>query len=800
GTAASVASETITVLGDAYTGGAFMATGANFPDALAASPIMFKKGMPLVLVDPNGNFSLPTGVTKVTILGSTSAVPASVQTALATKYDTRVAGTDRYATGAAVAQYGVSKGLTWNGVGIATAQDFPDALSAGPLLGSQNSVMLFTQTASLSSAAADKLSANKGTIAKATFVGGTSAVATNTRNQVKAILTGIPTPADTNPFVVPSLEWDPIAPDTWEMGANGIEWEAYRCGNCHHLGWVTKGSKPTVGKFVSTSTTGTMNAWVTDPAGPTTSPEKYIAGSSIQCEVCHGSGEAGVGVGNHFGNYTSQVKILRGTQLLDSGVCGKCHASWAAGNTLGFTPDQNILTFATPYAKTDVPTEATWNGGTNAETGKAWRFFPNGANRSNKHVYFTEWALSGHAFRGAYNVDRENPRVTPYMANHTGHYDSTGAYGGTAYCAKCHTGEGYAVRKGLKIMANYDLSAPGATGQMGQECVTCHIPHGAATDNGMAVRKPDAAVTQSGITMTSICEDCHNWQREQEGKTGFEANPQPVQSLTARGGYSHPTREIYNGVGMYEVANAGKFMPNVKCEECHMPATKSDFPDKTGLERYANQSWKRYTHSMHIMEPGNAAEWGLAAWGDSCSPCHAGESQANLQAAIVTWQDGAASASVEASAAYAAAYAAAPGSEEDTNTPAFKALMGRAYYNYRNYLGEGSMGAHNPEYIVEGLKVATKMAKSVNGQFTMFAGGTAMSGAAYVVGTLHNGDDSGAADAKLVITFDDASTATVYSDANGNFSYVFDSALTATSITWERCSDAAADLVYTPPV
>lgn len=798
-TALAVADETIKVLGGSYGGAAVMATGVNFPDALGSSPLMYAKGMPLVLVDSAGNFTLPTGVTKVTIVGGTTVVPASVESALGTKFDSRIAGGDRYATGAAVAQYGVSKGLKWDGVGIATGENFPDALSAGPLLGSKGSVMLLTRTANLSSDAAGKLSANKGTIGHATFMGGTPAVSTNTRDQVKAILTGISTVADTNPFVVPTLEWDPIAPDTWEMGANGIEYEAYTCGNCHHLGWVAKGSKPAKGTFAATAVTGTINAWVTDPTGPTTSPEKYVAGSSIQCEVCHGTGQAGVGVGNHFGNYTSQVKILRGTQLLDSGVCGKCHASWAAGNTLGFTPDQNIFTFATPFAKTDVPTEATWNGGTNAATGKAWKFFPNGANRSNKHVYFSEWALSGHAFRGAYNTDRENPRVTPYMANHTGHYDSTGAYGGTAPCAKCHTGEGYAVRKGLKIMEDYDLTAPGATGQMGQECVTCHIPHGAGTDNGMAVRKPDAAVTQSGITMTSICEDCHNWQRDQEGKTGFETNPAPIKNLTDRGGYSHPTREIFNGVGMYEVADAGKFMPGVKCEQCHMPATKSDFPDKTGLQRYANQSWKRYSHSMHIMEPGNAVEWGLAAWGDSCSPCHAGESQASLQTAIETWQDDAASASVEASAAYAAAYAAAPESVEDTNTPAFKALMGRAYYNYRNYLGEGSMGAHNPEYIVEGLNAATKMAKSVNGDFVHFASGTAMSGANYVVGTLHNGDGSGAADAKLVITFDNDSPATVYSDANGNFSYVFDSGLTATSITWKRCSDAAADRVYSPP-
>ncbi len=800
-TANLVANEAIEQIGPGFTGDAFMATGVDFPDALASSPIMAALGRPLVLVDDAGNYTLPAGVTRVKVLGGTNAVPASVVTALGGTYDGRLSGANRYATAVAVAEYGVSMGMTWNGVGIVDGDNFADALCAGPLLGSLNTVMLMTASDSLSAATQNALVAHNAAISEYHLFGGLSALSFTVRAQIDAVLTGTGAPVGgVNPFVVPSLEWDPILPTTWEMGLEGIEFEAYTCGNCHHLGWTTQNAKPATGTF-STAPSATVNAWVTDPASADPSPEKYIPGASVQCEVCHGTGQAGTTVANHFGVFTGQVKILRGTELLDSGVCGKCHASWESGNTLGYTPDQNILTYANPYDKDDIPTAETWNGGVNAATAKAWRFYPNGANRSNKHVYYTEWALSGHALRGAYTNDLTNPRVTPYMADGTGNYNSTGANGGTAYCTRCHTGEGYGVRKGLSLLENYDLATQ-PTGRMGQECASCHIAHNAPNsthDNGMDVRKPDAGVTQSGIVMTSICEDCHNWQRDQQGDVGFEANPQPAASLGTRGGYNHPTREIYNGVGMYEVADAGKFMPGVKCEQCHMPATRSDFPDQTDLGRYEDRSWKRYTHSMHIMKPGDAAEWGLAPWGDSCSPCHPGQTQTELQVAIEEWQADAADAAADTTAAYNAAYtlAAAPGASETSVSAGFTTLMGRAYYNYRNYVGEGSSGVHNPRYTRRGLEAATKMALSVNGEFAFVTGGTALPGTLYVTGQVLNGDGSPAVDAKIVLTTDGGTYETM-TDANGNFVIVYMDTESITALTWERCSDADADLVYVP--
>lgn len=792
-TAAAIADEVISLLGPGYGGGAFMATGANFPDALGASPIMYAKGMPLVLVDPAGNYTLPAATTDVVILGGPGAVSSAVETSLGTKFEIRLSGISRYDTAAAVAQYGVGLGMSWDGVGIATGQNFPDALCAGPLLGSNNAVMLLTASTSLSPGAQTKLVANTSTIGNLTFVGGTGAVSTNVRNQVAAILTGVPS-ADTNPFVVPSLEWDPAFPDTWEVGEAGIELETYSCGNCHHLGWVAKGSVPTTGNFVTGATAPASNHWVTDPVGPTTSPEKYVAGSSIQCEVCHGTGTPTGVTGNHFGVFTSNVKILRGTELLDSQVCGQCHGRYEGGNTRGYTPDQNLLTFVDPYDYADIPAAdgSNWNGGINAATGKAWSFYPNGANRGLKHSYYQEWIMSGHSYRGQYIGDESNPRSTPFQQDHRGHFNAKTS---SLNCAKCHTGEGYAVRKNLKIMEDFTPTNAN-TGFMGQECAVCHVPHGATTENGMDVRKPDTTPTLLGIQMTSICEDCHNYQLEMEGKVfpATPSNPATI-SLSARAGdfFSHPTREIYNGKAMYDVEDAGQFMPGVKCEECHMPATRSDFPDKTGLERYANRSWKRYSHRMFIMEPGDAEAWNLAPWGDSCSPCHAGQTQASLQGYIEEWQAVTAAAAAETKAAYEAAWLI----RDTTAGSGDLRLLARARVNYKNYTGEGSLGAHNPEYIKDGLDVATKMAKSVGGTFGFVTGGTAYAGLDYITGRVLNGDGSGAAGATIVVLVDAVPT-TVTADANGNFTVLYATGSAIGSITWERCGDPLADIVLVP--
>jgi putative cell wall-binding protein/photosystem II stability/assembly factor-like uncharacterized protein len=190
-TARKVAAETVKRLGT-FSGTAFIATGANFPDALAASPLAAAKGWPIYLVRPTGvDDALVTamkaaGVNKVIILGGTGAVPASVESALKTRVPgayTRLQGTDRYATALAVATYGVSSaGLSWNKVAIATGENFPDALAGGVLQGRAGSVMVLTPSASLYEGVRLALTANKAAIWEIRFLGGLSAVGQSVRD------------------------------------------------------------------------------------------------------------------------------------------------------------------------------------------------------------------------------------------------------------------------------------------------------------------------------------------------------------------------------------------------------------------------------------------------------------------------------------------------------------------------------------------------------------------------------------------------------------------------------------------
>jgi putative cell wall-binding protein len=122
-----------------------LATGENYPDALAAAPLAYNVDAPMLLtsgsslradvkayladnMDTDWNCAL--GVPTVHIIGGTSAVPASIETEINTMgIDTnRISGANRYETAVAIA--GVSGNdscaVLINGNG------FADALGAGP--------------------------------------------------------------------------------------------------------------------------------------------------------------------------------------------------------------------------------------------------------------------------------------------------------------------------------------------------------------------------------------------------------------------------------------------------------------------------------------------------------------------------------------------------------------------------------------------------------------------------------------------------------------------------------------------
>ena len=131
---------------------AFIATGNNFPDALSAGPIAYKSNSPIFLYNTaSKNFekkqlkALKSGKFKrIILLGSAKVLPESIRKDLG-KYGSksiciRLAGSDRFLTSLAVADFGIKSKILGNGVSskyvaLATGSNFPDALSGASLCG-----------------------------------------------------------------------------------------------------------------------------------------------------------------------------------------------------------------------------------------------------------------------------------------------------------------------------------------------------------------------------------------------------------------------------------------------------------------------------------------------------------------------------------------------------------------------------------------------------------------------------------------------------------------------------------------
>jgi putative cell wall-binding protein len=193
GTSRAVANRTINILGATYSGMALVTTGSNYPDALAAAPLASGLDWPILLARVDtGDVYVPVDTTGIMILGGEKAVPVGIESALKADLGDdavdRVGGLTRYDTSAQIAQAGVDAGLLWNGVGVASGEAYPDALTGGAAAGLQRTVVLLTPPTALDAYAEAALEANKADIDSVRFFGGVNALSTAVENAVKAIL------------------------------------------------------------------------------------------------------------------------------------------------------------------------------------------------------------------------------------------------------------------------------------------------------------------------------------------------------------------------------------------------------------------------------------------------------------------------------------------------------------------------------------------------------------------------------------------------------------------------------------
>jgi putative cell wall-binding protein len=168
----------------ASTARAYLATGANFPDALSAGAAAGSQKSPVILVD-NTETAVDTatrqllktlGVTTATIVGGSSAIPSAYQTSLASVVHSvgRLSGADRYATSAAI---NTANFPNASRVFLATGADFPDALAGAAAAGAAASPLFVVQPTCVPSESRSAIFATGPT--SVTLFGGTSALSSN---------------------------------------------------------------------------------------------------------------------------------------------------------------------------------------------------------------------------------------------------------------------------------------------------------------------------------------------------------------------------------------------------------------------------------------------------------------------------------------------------------------------------------------------------------------------------------------------------------------------------------------------
>ena len=175
---------------------AYVTTGLNFADALAAAPAAAADGGPLLLTDPK---SLPSAVkakltslhpSRVVVVGGPAAVSDAVLAAIAGAVPaasiTRVFGADRFATSRAIAE-SLSTKLDLTHVYVVTGENFPDALSADSVASFQKRPVLLVPGSNASLNAETTSFFTTHDVTDATILGGTVAVSAGVESSLDAI-------------------------------------------------------------------------------------------------------------------------------------------------------------------------------------------------------------------------------------------------------------------------------------------------------------------------------------------------------------------------------------------------------------------------------------------------------------------------------------------------------------------------------------------------------------------------------------------------------------------------------------
>jgi putative cell wall-binding protein len=167
---------------------AFVVNAADFPDALSAGSLSAWQGVPILLTATGSldgwasQFLAENSVSDIIIVGGPGSVSEGVAGQLqALSFGpavTRWSGSDRYATSQAVLDSAIAK---WNlkptVIGLASGEDFPDALVGGAAVGNRGGLLAITGPDTLSPGAAAAITTHKGTtLTDVEIFGGTGTI------------------------------------------------------------------------------------------------------------------------------------------------------------------------------------------------------------------------------------------------------------------------------------------------------------------------------------------------------------------------------------------------------------------------------------------------------------------------------------------------------------------------------------------------------------------------------------------------------------------------------------------------
>ena len=174
-------------------GSVILASGANYPDALAASSLAGGLDAPILLTDPSGLSDAARGrleslcPSRVFIVGGNAAVSPDVERQVKELLGfgcavSRVAGQTRYETSLVAAEINPKSSNT---VIIATGGNYADALSVSPYAFASGSPVLLCDSASgLAGSAVESI--RSGGYSRAVIVGGTAAVPASVEGQLQS--------------------------------------------------------------------------------------------------------------------------------------------------------------------------------------------------------------------------------------------------------------------------------------------------------------------------------------------------------------------------------------------------------------------------------------------------------------------------------------------------------------------------------------------------------------------------------------------------------------------------------------